>query len=156
MKPRQCQIFLVKQLSWQLSHLYPCMTVTAIPTSRHIQYLGVFNYSLTYQPHLEHLKMKISSHTSLIQKLLETLWTADPSLYICIGLGVCCSWILLCNMGAQATLLVDTELNLAIYIISGWVNYSLTSRLYMLEHIALTDPWWDAITVNFAWKAVTD
>lgn len=110
--------------------------------------------SLTYQPHLEKLKMMLSSCIDFIGKLTWTspLVLLTSVLALMSSSAEHCSVVWKHNHHSQ---LVKTELNLATHIISGCLIYTLTSRLYVLLHVAPPDIWQDAIIVLSAWRSVT-
>lgn len=84
-------------------------------------------------------KGEVEVYSAKGEKLSTISW--GQTFYICIDPDVCSGWILLGGLGfSHHTQLVDMELNLATWIISDCLNYTLTSSLYVLEHLAPIRP----------------
>ena len=113
-------------------------------------YLGVtLDRTLSFKQHVEKLKKKLSSRNSLLSKLANSQWGADPTtlkqsaLALCYSTAEYCApvWSRSCHSGK-----VDSELNKACRTITGNLRPTPLPALYRLASICPPSIRRDAIT----------
>ena len=115
--------------------------------------------SLTYHHHLESLKMKVASRVALIRKLARTTWGADAATLHISVLALVFSTAEYCTpvwCRSSHTHTLDSELNLAMHIITGCLKNTPTHMLYVLANVAPPSICRDALVFKSAWKALAD
>ena len=123
-------------------------------------YLGVtLDRTLSFKQHVEKLKKKLSSRNSLLNKLANSQWGADPTTLKLSALALCYStaeycapvWSRSCHAWK-----VDSELNKACRTITGNLKPTPLPTLYRLASICPPSIRRNAITMAERQKQLSD
>lgn len=103
------------------------------------KYLGVtLDRTLSFKKHLENTAAKLRTRNNIIQKLCGTTWGSTASTLRCSALGLVYSAAEYCSpvwLNSVHTKIIDTQLNVAMRLISGTIKSTPVEWLPLLSHI---------------------